>query len=148
MGLLNLSLLVACVALVRSINPRVAPRTPFRLRTQCAALLQEQGPPPSERRMRAALEAGACLLGERECGLLSVLGDGRHRFLHQQSTNVIQGMGTYTVRETVITTSVGRIRDLVTVASIGGADGLLVLTSPGRASSLLKTLDVRCGPVA
>ena len=89
-----------------------------------------------------AVQPGRALLADRAAwGVLRLLGPDARRFLHQQSTNAFEGIQSGDVREAVVTTSAGRMRDLVCAATIAPEEILLVC-SPGRAPALAAEFDM------
>jgi folate-binding protein YgfZ len=72
-------------------------------------------------------------------GLLQIKGEGRLRYLHNQSTNNFESLSVGKGCETVFVTSTARTIDLTTAYVT--EDAVLVLISPNRREELFKWLD-------
>ncbi|MBW4464652.1 MAG: folate-binding protein [Pegethrix bostrychoides GSE-TBD4-15B] len=106
------------------------------------ATLSEAGIPLSFGNEAAALTAardGVALYDRSHWGRISVTGDDRIRFLHNQSTNDFNILKPGQGCETVFVTSTARSLDLVTAYLL--EDSVLLLTSPGYGQRLIDWMD-------
>ncbi len=87
----------------------------------------------------AAAKTGVALVDRSHWGRIRVGDRDRHRFLHNQSTNAIEGLQPGQGCETVLVTATARTLDLATVYV--DSDTLLLLVSPGQASPLMDWMD-------
>lgn len=85
------------------------------------------------------LNNSVALLDRTHHGLLSITGDDRLRFLHNQSTNNIQGLKVGEGCDTVLVNSTGRNIDLV--SAYIQENQVLLLVSPEQNKSLFDWLD-------
>ncbi|MEL6764340.1 MAG: folate-binding protein, partial [Cyanobacteria bacterium J06607_6] len=86
-----------------------------------------------------AAKTAVAVLDRSEWGCISVMGDDRLRFLHNQTTNDVQSLPPGQGCSTVFVTSTARTLDLVS-AYVRETD-VLLLTSPGMAPTLVEWMD-------
>ncbi|MBO3459806.1 folate-binding protein [Aetokthonos hydrillicola Thurmond2011] len=86
-----------------------------------------------------AVENSVAVCDRSAWGRIKVKNDDRLRFLHNQSTNDIQGLKPGQGCDTVMVTSTARTIDLVSVYAM--EDAVLLLVSPNRREFLMQWLD-------
>lgn len=89
--------------------------------------------------VRSALQTGVALYDCSHWGRISVAGEDRIRFLHNQTTNHFNALQVGQGCDTVFVTSTARTIDLVTAYLL--EDTVLLLTSPGFNQRLIEWMD-------
>ncbi len=86
---------------------------------------------------RAARE-GVAAMDRSAWGRVRMVGDDRRDFLHRMSTNEVRDLAPGILRQTILTSDIGRIVAVVTVYAF--SDHLLLLTDPGGAERVVRHL--------
>jgi tRNA-modifying protein YgfZ len=113
------------------------------LQVKAGAIFEGETIAPSsfgnDREARKAAREGVVLCDRSHGGLLQLKGSDRARFLHNQTTNNINGFKPGQGGDTVFVNSTGRTLDLATVYV--AVDAIFILVSPNRRQSLMQWMD-------